>query len=539
MPNEVIDRVHKLARRSAAALTFADRDRVVIPDDDDDDDNDSDYAPDAAAENDNDDGIEYDDIAGVFDEDGDDDDDGVVQDNNHYPMVDVALMGESEQSAQVEPAMLADGIEEGADDEVVNIDPEHDVTEHNDDDHIDAIDEDAEPGADEEDKVNDDNAPPELVAREANVPSAAIEDVEAPVQHNDEMDDERYGRYDLRPRRPRDYAHLYAILEHTVFTQLSMRRGLAEYGDAGVQAVLKGLLQLHDRRVLEPKQAHQLTREEKRTALQYLMFLKKKRNGIIKGRDCADGQKQRAYTTKEEASSPTVAIKAVMLSCIIVAKEHRDVATVDLPGVFMQADVDEVVHMRMEGKMAELLVRINPQLYRKYIVIEGNKNVLYVELRKALYGTLKAALLLWRLLTARLVVWDFKPNPYDSCVMNKDINGNQCTILWHVDDLKISHVNPAVVTSMIELLKSEFGKESPLTKTRGKVHEYLDMTIDFSEDGKVKFTTIDYFDDMLEVLPNDMAGEAATPASKFLFKVNKDATKLDSDTGNLFHHNTA
>jgi hypothetical protein len=196
-----------------------------------------------------------------------------------------------------------------------------------------------------------------------------------------------------------------------VFTQLSMKRGLTEYGEAGVQAVLKELLQLHDRGVLEPKQAQQLTREEKQAALQYLMFLKKKRNGIIKGRGCADGRKQRAYTTKEEASSPTVAIEAVMLSCVIDAKEHRDVATVDLPGAFMQADMDEVVHMRMEGKMAELLVRINPQLYRKYVVIEGTKKVLYVELRKALYGTLKAALLFWRLLTAQLVVWGFKPNP--------------------------------------------------------------------------------------------------------------------------------
>ena len=74
MPVEVIDRVHKLARRSAAALTFADRDRVVIPDDDDDDDTDPDYVPDANAVDDNDDDIEYDDIAGVFDDDDDDDD---------------------------------------------------------------------------------------------------------------------------------------------------------------------------------------------------------------------------------------------------------------------------------------------------------------------------------------------------------------------------------------------------------------------------------------------------------------------------------
>jgi hypothetical protein len=102
-------------------------------------------------------------------------------------------------------------------------------------------------------------------------------------------------------------------------------------------------------------------------------------------------QKQRAYTNKEEASSPTVAIKSVLLSCVIDAMEGRDVATIDIPRAFMQADMEDVVHMKLEGKVAELLVRIDPKLYRKHVQIQGGKQVLYVELKKALYGTLKAA----------------------------------------------------------------------------------------------------------------------------------------------------
>ena len=122
---------------------------------------------------------------------------------------------------------------------------------------------------------------------------------------------------------------------------------------------MKELHQLHDCGVLEPKTAAQLSPEQRKDALQYLMFLKQKRNGTIKGRGCADGRKQRATTTKEEASSLTVAIESVMLSCVIDAKEGRDVATVDIPGVFMQADMEDTVHMKLEGKMAELLVRID------------------------------------------------------------------------------------------------------------------------------------------------------------------------------------
>ena len=150
--------------------------------------------------------------------------------------------------------------------------------------------------------------------------------------------------------------------------------------------------------------ASKMTRDEKKAALEYLMFLKQKRCGKIKGRGCADGRKQRpAYTAKEDASSPTVSIEAVMLSCLIDVMEQRDTATVDIPGSFMQADMDELVHMRLEGTMAKLLIKLDPKLYRKYVKTVNGKKVLYVQLKKALYGTMRAALLFWKLLTSKLI----------------------------------------------------------------------------------------------------------------------------------------
>jgi hypothetical protein len=64
------------------------------------------------------------------------------------------------------------------------------------------------------------------------------------------------------------------------------------------------------------------------------MFLKQKRSGKIKGRGCADGRKQREYLSKEEVSSPTVAIESVLLTCVIDALKTRDVATVGHPRSF-------------------------------------------------------------------------------------------------------------------------------------------------------------------------------------------------------------
>jgi hypothetical protein len=143
------------------------------------------------------------------------------------------------------------------------------------------------------------------------------------------------------------------------------------------------------------------------------MFMSKKCCGRIKARGCADGRKQRETSSKEEASSPTVAIESGMLSAINDAMEERDVATVDIPGAFMQADIDKVVHVRFEGEIAEMLVRMDPKLYRKYIRDENGKAVLYVELLKALYVTLRDALLFWKLLSSKLILWGLMINPYN------------------------------------------------------------------------------------------------------------------------------
>ena len=325
-------------------------------------------------------------------------------------------------------------------------------------------------------------------------------------------------------------------LEATVMTQLNMKQGIKTFGRAGVDAVQSELKQLHDREVMQPIHADELSHEQKKASLQYLMFLKQKRCGKIKGRGCADGRKQRATTKKEDASSPTVSIESVMLSCTIDAMEGRDVATVDIPGAFMQADVEDTVHMKLEGTMAELLVRLDPKLYRKYVKTEHGKSVLYVELLKALYGTLKAALLFWKLLSSKLVEWGFEINPYDWCVANKMVDGKQCTILWHVDDLKISHVDSDVVTKIISTINQEFGKEAPITVKRGKVHDYLGMTLDYSMKGKVMVKMLDYVENMLRDAPEDMRGESATPAGSHLFQVNEDATKLDEEKAQVFHH---
>jgi hypothetical protein len=163
-----------------------------------------------------------------------------------------------------------------------------------------------------------------------------------------------------------------------------------------------------------------------------------------------------------------------------------------------------------------------------------------VKLKKALCGTLQAAMLFSKDLSAKLVLWGCEMKPCDWCVANKMVNGKQCTVPWHVDDLKLSHVDTAVVESPLDLLNGVCGKLSLLVTTRGKTHDCLGMTLDRAQGGKAKIVMKDHIEEMLAETPDDMDGEAGTPASLHLSPARDEpGGPLDEDDSELFHHHTA
>ena len=164
-------------------------------------------------------------------------------------------------------------------------------------------------------------------------------------------------------------------------------------------------------------------------------------------------------------------MEALFLTCLINAPEHQKVATVDIPGAFMQADMEgKTVHMKLEGKMAELLTKLDPKLYQKYATNKKGRTVLYVYLKKDLSGKIQAALLFLRNLTSGLQEWGFEINPSDWCVANKTVDGKKMTVIRHVDNLEISHKHGDTVDALINKLRNRYGKESDLTIQRVKVH---------------------------------------------------------------------
>ena len=114
---------------------------------------------------------------------------------------------------------------------------------------------------------------------------------------------------------------------------------------------------------------------------------------------------------------------------------------------------------------------------------------------------MNAALLAYRKLGKLFKSWGLIMNPYDPCVWNKDVNGEQLTIMFHIDDLLLAHVQESVITEFIRKLDREYATHDPLTVTRGLLHEYLGQSMDFSYKGQCAMSQYDFIKKLWLELP--------------------------------------
>jgi hypothetical protein len=154
-----------------------------------------------------------------------------------------------------------------------------------------------------------------------------------------------------------------------IMTQLSLKAGLKEWGKKGFKAAHSDMKQFNLRKTFMPKHWRELSKAQRQTVLDSHMFLKLKRDGNIKWRTVAGGNKKRDYISKEDDSSPTFVTESVLLSCIIDAEEHRDVAVVDIPNAFFQTGVEnekDMAFIKIRGILVDILVEIAPEAYKSY-----------------------------------------------------------------------------------------------------------------------------------------------------------------------------
>jgi hypothetical protein len=334
MPAEVQDRVHTLARRANATrgLTFTDSDGrdldTLFPASYDDDDSDYDPNQDDQASYASSEDSNYDGDAAHPDTDGTHAD---VDGPNFNPGLPAhgpaAIAGVDGDNTTADPGATpgvddeTPGVDDettGVDDETTGVDEEHDEAnlktyvnelEAELDEEIAGLDSNYDPEHSESDIDLDNNVTPvgENEINEINA-GATREQTNADndLEHAEDSDDEHISDKDGNTPIPRlrrnitpSFKHLkgrdgdgslptvaqphkfrggkyqaHVILQSIIFTQYNLKQGIRKFGNNGKAAVLVELQQLYDQSVMDPINKYDLTAEERKGALRYLMFLK-------------------------------------------------------------------------------------------------------------------------------------------------------------------------------------------------------------------------------------------------------------------------
>jgi hypothetical protein len=231
----------------------------------------------------------------------------------------------------------------------------------------------------------------------------------------------------------------------------------------------------------------------------------------------------------ENLSSPTAATTSVLTVTAIAANEKRIAIVIDIGGAFLNADMKPTgvrVRMRLDRIMTAMIVMIDPS-YHEFVEDNGT---MVVELDKALYGCVEAAMLWYNDLREKLILNNFVENPYDKCVFNKvGEDGNQVTIVVHVDDLLITSESQSNLDMVDTYLKSVY----PETKLcAGLIINYIGMTFDFTVCGEVSVTMDNCVNEILSEC--DVTTARATPATSSLFDV-RQAPKVSEAEARYFH----
>ena len=172
-----------------------------------------------------------------------------------------------------------------------------------------------------------------------------------------------------------------------------------------------------------------------------------------------------------------------------------------------------------------------------------------------LYGSMVALLMFYKKLVAALKSYGFEFNPYDACVANKTVDGSVLMIYFHVDDCKISHTSAKVVDEIIRRLRNDFevvfeDGSGAMKVNRGKRHESVGMSLDYSHKGEVHISMSRYVEDLcdtfkqaqltldggfIEVKKRSRSSTQLTAAPKNLFVVNEECEPLSDAARVMFH----
>eukprot|EP00804_Cyclotella_cryptica_P028120 CCRYP_010984-RA/>CCRYP_010984-RA protein AED:0.46 eAED:0.55 QI:0/0/0/1/0/0/3/0/195 len=162
--------------------------------------------------------------------------------------------------------------------------------------------------------------------------------------------------------------------------QYTIQKGLKLFGKGGRKAKTAEITQMHEMVTYKPMHAHEFTREQRVQALSSGTGASKVEHALV------------------EAS------RGITLTRSLWPDDHRSNRCcgdkghyhAGHMGDFLHADLDEDAIMVLRGKLAELMAKVEPKLYRPYIVtMAKGESILYGKMQKAMYGLLCSVLLFY------------------------------------------------------------------------------------------------------------------------------------------------
>ena len=124
---------------------------------------------------------------------------------------------------------------------------------------------------------------------------------------------------------------------------------------------------------------------------------------------------------------------------------------------------------------------------------------------------------------------------------NRIVKKKQHTIRFHVDDLMSSHVDKKVNNCFLAWFEKQYGEHGKVKFTRGKLHNFLGMKMDFQTKGKLKVDMTKYMKKMYEDFEAKyiLTNKNMSPAANDLFPNDTSSPKLDDEMREDFHTYTA
>ena len=158
--------------------------------------------------------------------------------------------------------------------------------------------------------------------------------------------------------------------------------------------------------------------------------------------------------------------------------------------------------LKLKEGLADILCKIYSD-YKSYTTRDkrGVKQLL-LHCQNALQGTMVASLLYYCKSTKTLTSIWFDTNPYDPCVTNNLICGSQIMICFHIDGCKLIHCIHKANQFMIEWIFKEYdivfqGGSGKMSVIRGKVREYLRITLNYTVCGQMSITMFSFVEQIL------------------------------------------